>query len=267
MPQIATDVLAVLDAAIVNGSKVVLPIQLDRRLYTATNKVLEAAGGKWSRSAKAHLFDGDAAGALEAIILTGAYSCTTQDFGQFDTPPDLARDVVARAAIKPQMQVLEPSAGLGNLAIEAIAAGGHVHTIEIDPKRYASLTMRIAALSCHSAAAFCTGQRADFLAIEPDRTYDRVVMNPPFASQDDIRHVMHGFAFLKGGGRLVAIMSAGVLFRSNRLTVEFRNFVSDNGGIIEPLPEGSFRGSGTAVNTCIVILDAPRDGGDDVQSA
>jgi 16S rRNA G1207 methylase RsmC len=106
------------------------------------------------------------------------------------------------------------------------------------------------------AASACTGQQADFLGIQPDASYDRVVMNPPFAGQDDIRHVMHAFSFLKPNGRLVAIMSAGVLFRANKLTTAFRDLVADNSGAIEPLPDGSFRSSGTAVNTCIVTLTA-----------
>lgn len=267
MPQIATDVLAVLDTAVVNGSKVVLPVQLDQKLYTATDKVLRAAGGKWSRSARAHVFDGDASEALEPIILTGQYSRIKQDFGQFDTPAGLARKVIERAGIEPGMRVLEPSAGLGNLAVEAIGVGGHVHTVEIDPRRNASLTLRIARMENCPAASYSTGQFTDFLTITPDRSYDRIVMNPPFTRQNDIRHVRHAFGFLKPGGRLVAIMSTGILFRPNRLTEEFRTFVTTLGGAIEPLPEGSFQSSGTSVNTCIVTLDAPFEGGDDDQSA
>lgn len=81
-------------------------------------------------------------------------------------------------------------------------------------------------------------------------------MNPPFAGQDDVRHVMHAFGFLRRNGRLVAIMSAGILFRTNKLTTAFRDLVADRGGAIEPLPEGSFRSSGTSVNTCIVTIVA-----------
>jgi len=255
MPEIATNILRILGAAVVEGSKVSLVGQLDRKLYVETDKVLQAAGGKWNRSAKAHIFEGDAAEALEPILLTGEYSRTKQDFGQFDTPQPLAGDVVDRAGIRPQMRVLEPSAGLGNIAVEAIAAGGQIHTIEIDAARCARMALRIAGLDMPAASA-CTGQQADFLGIQPDASYDRVVMNPPFAGQDDIRHVIHAFGFLKPKGRLIAIMSAGVLFRTNKLTAAFRDMVADNGGAIEPLPDGSFRSSGTAVNTCIVTLTA-----------
>ncbi|WP_413713178.1 class I SAM-dependent methyltransferase [Shinella sumterensis] len=81
------------------------------------------------------------------------------------------------------MRVLEPSAGLGNIAVEAIAAGGHVHTIEIDAARCARLALRIARLDSMPAASFCTGQQADFLDMQPEASYDRIVMNPPFAGR------------------------------------------------------------------------------------
>lgn len=51
------EVLAVLSRAETNGFELKLTGQLDRKLYERTNKVLEAAGGKWSRKAKAHIFE------------------------------------------------------------------------------------------------------------------------------------------------------------------------------------------------------------------
>jgi len=51
-------------------------------------------------------------------------------------------------------------------------------------------------------------------------------------------------------------MSAGVLFRENRKTVEFRELVNEYGRF-ERLPEDSFKESGTGVNTCVVVMDKP----------
>jgi predicted RNA methylase len=243
MPQISQDVLQVLDAATIDGALLTLNGTLDRKLYVETNKVIEAAGGKWSKKAKAHVFDGDANEFIEPIILTGEYRLTKQDFGQFDTPADLAHDVVALADIKPGMVVLEPSAGLGRLVSVAERVGGKVICYEVDEKRA-------------SALADFTVHVCDFLSVAPEQQFDRVVMNPPFARQDDIRHVLHAFKFLRSGGRLVAIMSAGVLFRSNKAAVEFREFVSAHRGSMTALPEGSFKESGTSVNTCVVVMEA-----------
>jgi predicted RNA methylase len=246
MPQIAQDVLKVLDAATIDGALLTLNGELDRKLYVETNKVIEAAGGKWNRSKKAHVFDGLAIDAIEPIILTGEYARTKQDFGQFDTPSALAEEVVALAAIEAGMLVLEPSAGIGNIARAAANAGGVVTAIEIDPKRAGQL----------AGLPGVTGHNHDFLQSTPNQHFDCVVMNPPFAKQDDIRHVLHAFKFLRSGGRLVAIMSNSVMFRENKLTADFREFVETHRGTMKALPEGSFKSSGTAVNTCVVTIEA-----------
>jgi predicted RNA methylase len=246
MPQISTDVLKALDAATTDGALLILNGNLDRKLYAETNKVLEAAGGKWSRSKKAHVFDGDAIDAIEPIILTGEYRDDKQDFGQFDTPHAIAEQVVGLAGIQPGMLVLEPSAGIGNIARAAAKAGGVVTAVEIDAKRAGHL----------AGIAGVTGHNHDFLQSTPNQHFDRVVMNPPFAKQADIKHVLHAFKFLKAGGRLVAIMSNSVMFRDNRMATDFRRFVDSRSGTMRALPEGSFKPSGTGVNTCIVTIDA-----------
>jgi type I restriction-modification system DNA methylase subunit len=84
-------------------------------------------------------------------------------------------------------------------------------------------------------------------------------MNPPFERQQDIDHVNHAWKFVMLGGRLVAIMSAGILFRENRKTKEFIEIVNTH-GYIERLPENSFRDAGTGVNTCLVVMDKPKNG-------
>lgn len=246
MPQIAQDVLKVLDAATIDGALLTLNGNLDRKLYVETNKVIEAAGGKWNRNKKAHVFDGNAIDAIEPIILTGEYARTKQDFGQFDSPEDVVARVIQLAKIEPGMSVLEPSAGIGNIAYAAEAAGGKVTAIEIDPKRCESL----------KGTASVTAHNHDFLQQTAIPHFDRVVMNPPFAKQADIDHVLHAHKCLKAGGLLVAVMSASVLFRDNAKTTAFRVFVDSHGGTFERLPDASFAKSGTAVNTCIVTIKA-----------
>ncbi|MER8762851.1 N-6 DNA methylase [Mesorhizobium sp. M0968] len=255
--KIAESVLAVLSAATFDGPRLMLPGQLDRPDYVAVNKVLEANGGKWNRTAKAHVFPGESAEeAVEQAIATGEFRRVKQDLGQFDTPAPIVALVIKVAEIEPGMTALEPSAGIGNLAVGAIALGAVVHTCELDPRRAAELTMRIGNLTA-PAAEHCMGRHGDFLALQPgdEPAFDRIIMNPPFApGQADIDHVMHAAKFLKPGGRLVSVMSAGVLFRSNAKTVAFRDFVDARGGSIERLPDGSFEASGTSVNTCIVVI-------------
>lgn len=249
MPSVSQAVMTVLSAAEIEGCRLALVGQLDRKLYAETNKVLEAAGGRWDRKAKAHVFDGDAIEAIEPILLTGEYRLTKQDFGQFDTPPELAARVVEMAEIEPGMRVLEPSAGIGRIVVEIMKAGAEVLCVEIDDRRASKMKM---------GDGMQTVIQCDFMKTTPvfHGFFDRVVMNPPFAKQADIDHVMHAYRFLKPGGVLVAIMSAGVTFREDRKSREFRQFVDEHGGTIEALPPGSFKSSGTMVNACVVKIAA-----------
>lgn len=243
--KVPANVLEVLDRAETDGPRLILTGTLDRKLYVATAKVLEAAGGKWNRKAQAHLFDGDAADAMEQVILTGEVISAKQEFGYFPTPAPIVQQLIQLADIQPGMEVLEPSAGRGAIAGPIAKLGCHVDCIELQ---------RDNALAISDA---CIGRDlavADFLTIDPSPDYDRVVMNPPFAKQADVRHVMHAHQFVKAGGLLVAVMSNGVTFRNTPLTREFRALMDREGGRLIPLPEGSFIESGTGVNTVIAVI-------------
>ncbi|AIO47068.1 methyltransferase small domain protein [Burkholderia cepacia] len=243
--RITTDVLATLSAAETTGNQLKLVGQLDRSLYERTNKVLEAAGGKWNRKAKAHVFDGDAGDAIEQIILTGKITIP-QDFGYFPTPPSVVERLIELADVRNGHRVLEPSAGRGNIACA-------FRDTAVDC--YELLPANINALKALDYDNWSITQ-ADFLSIEPSPVYDRVVMNPPFGKRADIHHVRHALQFLVPDGRLVSVMSAGVLFRADRLTAEFRTLVDERGGSIEELPEGAFKASGTMVNTVVAVIPA-----------
>jgi len=246
--RIETDVLEVLSVAEVNGKALTLTGQLDRALYLKTNKVLEAAGGTWNKKARAHIFDYEAADRLDEILLTGEIEIPRDEFNFFPSPPAVVARLLEIAQIKPGMRVLEPSAGKGAIAYACATAGAVVDCYELMEANFAAL--------CGDSRLGLV-RRADFLEVSNiGLGFDRVVMNPPFAKQADIKHVRHAHTFLKPEGFLVSVMSAGVLYRDNRLTSEFRRFVEEHGGDIEELPEGSFKESGTMVNTVIVSIPA-----------
>ena len=247
---ISDEVLDVLSNAKTSGHGLVLPEQLARPLYVATNKVLELAGGKWNRKAKAHLFEGDAAEIMDQIILTGEITDNKQELGYFPTPEKVVARLMELAGIEPGMTVLEPSAGQGAIVQELLRVTPFVYAIELDQSNYEVLA-KITGL--HRVVI-----HKNFLehGHSLSAIFERVVMNPPFRFQADIKHVLHAFKFLKPGGRLVSVMSAGVAFRTNKLTTEFRRFMDEHNGTIEKLPEGSFSESGTDVNTVIVTLEA-----------
>lgn len=246
--RISNDVLNVLSAAETDGNVLKLTGQLDRALYTKTNKVLEAAGGKWNRKLSGHVFESDASSRVEDMILTGEVEVPKDEFNYFPTPKKIVARLMELAEIKAGMRVLEPSAGQGAIAKEMAAAGAEVMMFELMQDNYAKLVD----LNLPLASVL----KDDFLMVAPIQVYDRVVMNPPFLKQSDIKHVLHALKFLKEDGLLIAVMSSSVTFRDNKLTTDFRKLVEDRGGEIESCPDGSFKESGTMVNTVIVTIPA-----------
>lgn len=177
-------------------------------------------------------------------------------FGFYPTP-DVAADTLLsesslyRRADAPCLTVLEPSAGTGNLARRAVDQGAMVDCVEIQPHLAAQL---------RATGRYRHVRECDFLSLRPDpnRLYDRVVMNPPFDRERDIDHVMHALKFLKPDGLLTAIMSAGTEFRETRKSAAFRSLMEKMGATWRDLPPGSFASVGTYVNT--VILRVWKDG-------
>ncbi|MBM9578925.1 methyltransferase [Leptospira sp. 201903070] len=172
--------------------------------------------------------------------------------GFFPTPKPLAQRLIIEADIKPGMDVLEPSAGKGDLA-ETITEETGIHPDTIEP---------VYSLKNILQAKGYTVVADDFLDFV-DKRYDRILMNPPFENGNDIRHVKHAYSLLKPGGKLVAIMSEGPFFRQDHRSQEFREWLSEKGGASEKLPEGSFKGKDsfrqTGVSTRLVTLTKHSD--------
>lgn len=237
---------------VVEGNKVRITEQLDRPEYDKVNKALLATGGKWTRSVKAHVFDGDASEAIDKLCVTGEYA-SARDVGWFPTPAKLSDQIVAMAQLAAGQTVLEPSAGDGAivLAIKRTGIPVFLGAIERDPKRRAALA------KIDPMIVAGTGHLDDFLDYQPATgAYDRIVMNPPFAKVgrgDHLDHVRHAFALLNHGGALVSILPASVSFREDRRHAEFRAWALDHGEI-DDLPDGSFKASGTDVRTIVVRM-------------
>jgi predicted RNA methylase len=247
--RIDDDVLEVLKAMECDGSVAKLTCgQLDRDLYQRVDKVLKALGGKWNRKHGGHVFATDA-GPILAATWGGTYTNQKQADGFFETPRLLAKDILSRLHVfAGTPRLLEPSAGCGAIAIVAREFGFLVDCIERDAARAASLEASGFPVIC-----------ADFLTITPEQKYDAVVMNPPFGehgTQADIDHVLHAWEFLKHGGDLAAIMSSGWTFRENKKSQDFLAFV-DLHGEWERNEPGTFKESGTSVNTVTVFLEKP----------
>lgn len=164
----------------------------------------------------------------------------------FPTPAAVVEQMIEAAELEPGMTVLEPSAGLGAIALKVAPLVSSVEMIERD----AGLAKRLRATWSGDGDVLC----ADFLGVPPAPVYDRVLMNPPFGKHADIRHVTHALGFVKPGGMVIAIMSAGAEFRSDKTAAGFRKLVAGHGGRFERLPDGAFEASGTSVRTVMAVI-------------
>lgn len=173
-------------------------------------------------------------------------SVVPKNMGAFMTPPAAVKTVMDFTWIRDGEKVLEPSAGEGALAIASRDKGADVTCIELHPDRASKLR----------SLGFKVGE-ADFLTVTPTPTFDRVVMNPPFGHGVDCDHVRHALGFLKPGGQLTAIMSAGSAYNETGRYLAFRREIERYEHIWRDLPPGSFLPE-TNVNTVVLTLSVPR---------
>lgn len=230
------EVSDVLANSTVDDCKLFLPEQLDRKLYLAVNKVLVAIEGKWNRSAKAHIFKECPVDLIDSIVLTGEYADWKKNFQFYETPLELAKKLIELADIREGETVLEPSAGRGAIA-KLIPACDCVELYERNQNHLMDIGYNVVG--------------DDFMKFE--KRYDVIIANPPFTKQQDIDHVNHMIDIAKR--RVVSVMSASVLWRSNRKAKEFRNRITALGGSIDELPVKTFATSGTNIGTCLVCVD------------
>jgi predicted RNA methylase len=247
----------VLSSMAIDGNKARLTETLSRKEYVQINEILTTTGGVWSKKEKAHVWQvGNPSDKLNVILNPSTKTVTTtletqkekkKAFQFFPTPPELATYIVDKALIQPTDLVLEPSAGDG-----AIIKSVHkqyptmtVYAYEIQPELQVILkgipTVKLLG--------------DDFLKAEPCETFDKIVMNPPFAKNQDIAHIQHAFKFLKQGGRLVSICSHHWTFASDKKSKAFREWLNTLVHLTETIEAGTFKESGTMVSSLVLVID------------
>ena len=175
---------------------------------------------------------------------------------QFSTPPAMAYLLSYLLNFKTGEQVLEPSAGTGNLAVWSRGFGLTTYTNEIDSRRRDLLT-RLGFMPTSFNAEYIH----DFLPdeIEPDC----ILMNPPFSSNGGrtannsskfgFRHVESALERLKKGGKFGIILgnSAGLDTRTGE---KFWRKMSDRIGIktIIKIAGKEYSKNGTSVDVNLI---------------
>ena len=153
-------------------------------------------------------------GLLELLPTQSVRTQEQQDFQQFSTPPNIAYLAAWAANVNAQDSVLEPSAGIGGLAVFAKAWGAEVAVNELSKRRLEVLrAMGFDHLFNENAEQIDN--------VLPDSISPSVViMNPPFSStagrtknnktSNAEKHIDQALMRLRDGGRLVAILGKGM---------------------------------------------------------
>lgn len=184
----------------------------------------------------------------------------------FPTPAPLADQMAALLDAQEGDKVLEPSVGRGDLICALARRGfcGRVVAFEVNctiaemtGKQFADPRLvRVQAcpdfvdFSANASNVDVTVYGGDFLdnasALAP--TFDRILMNPPFANGAAIAHIEAAVGLLsdRPGSRLVALVPAGP-----REAIAFQD---RPGWTWEDLPPGSFKEAGTMVRVALVTF-------------
>lgn len=155
------------------------------------------------------------------------------------TPPELAKELVALAGVRKDSRVLEPEAGIDNIADVAKEVTDHVDCIE----RMTDFC-EILKLKKHNVIG------NDLLTAETAPIYDAVVMNPPFS--EECEHIKRAFDFLRPGGSLVAVCSSSIQWKSTRKYEQFRDWLSEHTHSID---ECGAKFEMTGVHTVVLVVD------------
>ncbi len=206
--------------------------------------------------------------------------------GQFYTPAEVSRILAKVVGIGPNTRqdqtVYDPACGSGSLLLKAAAEAPHHMSIYGQEKDNATWALSKMNMILHDQAGFAeiakgnTLTSPQFLAANQLKTFDFVVMKPPFSDKawnnglendygrfeygrppeknGDYAFLLHALTSLKSTGKAAIILPHGVLFRGNAEATIRRNLLKRGfiKGVIG-LPANLFYGTG--IPACVVILD------------
>ena len=142
------------------------------------------------------------------------------------TPPLLATKMYLAVSSKYRDNILEPSAGGGNI-VDAMKSNSryrtpNVHAIEKDPNLKATLESKEIPV-IHD----------DFLTFTPTMQYDAIVMNPPFSN--GVKHVLKAWQILYDGD-IVALLNAETIKNPFSRERKLLRRLIDEHGEVEYIP-------------------------------
>ena len=240
-----------LETAVFENNGLVLTRRLDVKIYQEIKTVLAEFGGKWHSKSNRHLFpdDTDWRQLLAHVIDTGEISLA-KDSGYYPTPAQIVELMIDAADFKAADVFLEPSAGTGQI-INLVRDFSARHKLNLDLFA-CELNPRFAGELRRRGLRVAEG---DFLSFEAVSKADKILMNPPFENNGDIKHGLHAFRHLKTGGRMLIITRAGVDYGRTVEHARWREQCENYRTAVLDLPSGSFKSAGTLIETKLHLFE------------
>lgn len=231
---------------ITNDNILKLPnVKLDRKIYQEVKSILDDNGGTWKGGKTQGFQFGFNPRELFDKLFAGEKVNNKKKFQFFGTPNDLVDMLVARAQIKSTDDVLEPSAGQGAIADKIHDKCRKLDLCELMPENEQILKSK----------GYKDILWNNFLTLDLEWKYDKIIANPPFSKNQDIDHVKKMYLHLKPKGRLVSIMSTSWKSGSQKKQNEFKEWLKEVNAKVEDIEQGAFKQSGTNIKTLMVTID------------
>lgn len=219
--------------------------------YDKIKEDIELLGGHWREKEKVFIFSKEIINSLTKQKRDTYQQRENTQF--YPTPRHVARRLIELSGItKTSLDrpiILEPSAGIGNLLDEIpsyIREKAGIYVVETEKSNVDKLIEKGYSVHEMSFEEFYNKHR------EFKRTITHVIMNPPFSLGRDIHHTLLAYELLAEGGVLTGIISENSLYYNNSDSKMFREWLDKHNAYIEQLPYGSFKESGTMVDTALI---------------
>jgi len=200
----------------------------------------------------------------------------------FLTPETIANDLIYLSGIDQQYSydknmnekviydILEPTAGIGNLISSLISYLPDVDNFKIDAVEPVNQLYNIGKARFNNFNNI-KWFNEDFLKFKPNKKYDYIFMNPPFNIKVgnkqylDIDFVNDAYKLLKDDGKLAAIISTSYLINKTPKYKKFKDFIDNYAIMTLELNEGFkedrtiSKEMQTNVKMMIIIIDKQED--------
>lgn len=156
------------------------------------------------------------------------------------TPKQIIDSMIEAARINENDSILEPSAGIGNIIDSIKSITNNIECCEVNYQFKELLKLKDYKIV-----------ENDFLELT-NKSYSKILMNPPFSNNQDIQHLKHAYNLLDDNGVMVCLTSNHWSFANDKESVDFRNWIKDKTHYIKDFEPGLFERTSILVKMIVI---------------